>query len=195
MDHPQTFGGPRAGRAASPPSDGSPSTGYHPQHRRPQRRREDHPLRPPVGLPAGRRRPDPSVAGHDITDLPSYKRAIAGLGRSFQEARLFPGLTVAETVMVGLDVHLANRDVVSAAFGLPVARERAQRQDPCRRAHRAAGLDRSPAPHPVGAAHRHRSIVELACILAEQPTKPATSRCSAGTSRRSSKSSIRSTVT
>ena len=41
--------------------------------------------------------------GRDITDLPPHKRAIAELGRSFQEARLFPSLTVADAVRVPLE--------------------------------------------------------------------------------------------
>jgi len=39
--------------------------------------------------------------GHDVTDLPAYKRVLLGLGRTFQNVRLFSSLTVLENVMIG----------------------------------------------------------------------------------------------
>jgi len=42
------------------------------------------------------------LLGRDVTALPAFARARLGLGRSFQDARLFPGLTVAETIGVAL---------------------------------------------------------------------------------------------
>ncbi|MHB1446188.1 MAG: MFS transporter [Acidimicrobiales bacterium] len=57
--------------------------------------------------------------GRDVTDSSPHLRALAGLGRSFQDARLFPSLTVAENIAVGLERHLDVRDPVAAALGLP----------------------------------------------------------------------------
>lgn len=45
------------------------------------------------------------------------------MGRSFQSARLFPALTVRETVAVASDRHLDVRDPLSSVFALPVARD------------------------------------------------------------------------
>jgi ABC-type branched-subunit amino acid transport system ATPase component len=42
------------------------------------------------------------VGGHEVKDLAPEVRAGYGLGRSYQDARLFPGLTVAESVQVAL---------------------------------------------------------------------------------------------
>lgn len=42
-----------------------------------------------------------SLAGRDISRLPSYRRAHLGLGRAFQVVQPFPEMTVDENVMVG----------------------------------------------------------------------------------------------
>ena len=59
--------------------------------------------------------------GHDVTELSAPARARRGLGRVFQDARLFPSLTVAETLAVTLDRHVDVRDPVSNIFGLGAA--------------------------------------------------------------------------
>ncbi|MDQ2648161.1 MAG: ATP-binding cassette domain-containing protein [Actinomycetota bacterium] len=61
--------------------------------------------------------------GDDITDLKPHERAARGLGRSFQEARLFPSLTTAETLAVARERHLLSRSLVAAALGQPVAQQ------------------------------------------------------------------------
>ncbi|MDE0802490.1 MAG: ATP-binding cassette domain-containing protein, partial [Acidimicrobiales bacterium] len=63
------------------------------------------------------------IRGLDVTDWLPHERAVAGLGRSFQDARLYPSLTVAETISVARERHLANRDIVAAALGLPASYE------------------------------------------------------------------------
>jgi len=49
-----------------------------------------------------------SFAGEDITKLPPYKIARRGLGRTFQNIKLFGSLTVLENLMVGA-MHRNNR--------------------------------------------------------------------------------------
>ncbi|HET7310004.1 MAG TPA: ATP-binding cassette domain-containing protein [Mycobacteriales bacterium] len=71
----------------------------------------------------------PTQRGHifvgqaDVTDWPAERRAAVGLGRSFQDARIFPSLTVAENIALGLERHIEVRDHVSALFGTPAIRE------------------------------------------------------------------------
>ncbi len=61
--------------------------------------------------------------GGDVTDQPSWLRARAGLGRSFQDARLYPSLTVEETIAVALERHVDSKDMLAAAFWLPATEE------------------------------------------------------------------------
>jgi ABC-type branched-subunit amino acid transport system ATPase component len=62
------------------------------------------------------------VFGEEVVDLPPEYRAAFGMARSFQNASLFPGLTVAETMQVAL--ASANRvGVVSSILSAPWARD------------------------------------------------------------------------
>ena len=55
----------------------------------------------------------------DVTDWSPDKRAAFGLGRSFQDARIFSSLTVSENIALGLERHIAVRDHLSPLLGLP----------------------------------------------------------------------------
>jgi branched-chain amino acid transport system ATP-binding protein len=57
------------------------------------------------------------VAGEDLTELDPPGRAERGLGRMFQDARLFPSLTVAETLAVALERHVEVREPVAVPCG------------------------------------------------------------------------------
>jgi branched-chain amino acid transport system ATP-binding protein len=59
----------------------------------------------------------------DITSWSPDRRAMLGLGRSFQDARIFPTLTVAENIAIGLDRHIEVRDHVAALLNLPAVQE------------------------------------------------------------------------
>lgn len=50
------------------------------------------------------------LAGNDVTQTPAARRARLGLGRVFQDARLFPSLTVAEAVATAAERHVAVAD-------------------------------------------------------------------------------------
>jgi branched-chain amino acid transport system ATP-binding protein len=59
------------------------------------------------------------LEGQDITAWGPDRRARAGLGRSFQDARIFPSLTVVENLALALERHLDVRDSLACALGLP----------------------------------------------------------------------------
>ncbi|HVL80093.1 MAG TPA: MFS transporter [Actinomycetota bacterium] len=62
------------------------------------------------------------LQGLDVTEWGADRRALAGLGRSFQDARIFPTMTVAENLAMSLERHLEVRDHLAAALGLPDVR-------------------------------------------------------------------------
>ena len=59
------------------------------------------------------------LGGSDLAGRSASDRARRGLGRTFQGGRLFPGLTVAETLAVSLDRTVDVRDPLNAALRLP----------------------------------------------------------------------------
>jgi branched-chain amino acid transport system ATP-binding protein len=77
-------------------------------------------------LVSGFLRPD---GGHivfrddDITRWSADRRGRAGMGRSFQDARIFPSMTVVENIAVALERHLEVRDPLAAVLSLPASVE------------------------------------------------------------------------
>jgi ABC-type branched-subunit amino acid transport system ATPase component len=59
------------------------------------------------------------IGGLEITNLPPHRRAAAGLGRSFQDARLFHSMTVLETLRVASELRMKAAGVATALFKLP----------------------------------------------------------------------------
>lgn len=90
-------------------------------------------------LITGATRPDRGrvlLDGRDITSLPSHRRAILGIGRSFQDVRLFSGMTVSENVEVYAQPPSATSTLLP--FGLP---RRTNRRDRAARSRSATVLE------------------------------------------------------
>jgi branched-chain amino acid transport system ATP-binding protein len=56
--------------------------------------------------------------GRDITTMSPARRAAVGLGRVFQDSRLFPGMTVAEVLRTSLERVVPVRDALACALRL-----------------------------------------------------------------------------
>jgi ABC-type branched-subunit amino acid transport system ATPase component/MFS family permease len=107
----------------------------------------------------------------DITRLNAAARARLGLGRSFQDGRLFPALTVAETVAVALERRVEVRDPIAAALHLPsVADSELHIHARVEQLLELLGItdfrDKLTRELSTGS----RRIVDLACVLAHEPT-------------------------
>ncbi|GAA0626349.1 hypothetical protein GCM10009547_32250 [Sporichthya brevicatena] len=108
--------------------------------------------------------------GSDVTDLTPQARAHLGLGRSFQDAKLFPGLTVTETIAVSCERWVTSREPLAAALRLPASLlseiDVAERVD---RIITLLGLgvfqDRFASELSTGS----RRLVEFGCLLAQEP--------------------------
>lgn len=104
--------------------------------------------------------------GDDITDLSPHERARRGMGRVFQDARLFGDLTVRETVQVALE-HEHRAELVPSLLGLGPSR-RGERHKRARADEVIAMLnldgyaDTSIGDLSTGT----RRVVELACQIA-----------------------------
>jgi len=109
--------------------------------------------------------------GQDISDWPAHRRAAAGLGRSFQSARLWPGLTVQETLAVAVAPRVPSPGALAALLCLPTV-ARAER-----RVGRAVdevieqlGLDDYRDQLTADLSTGTRRLVELAVLVALQPS-------------------------
>jgi ABC-type branched-subunit amino acid transport system ATPase component len=108
--------------------------------------------------------------GEDITDLGPDQRVGHGLLRSFQDARLFPALTVRENLLVALERHLDSRSAAAAALHLPNVRSSERKA--------AARVERLVELFALGASKDkfvrelstgQRRIVDMACMVAAEP--------------------------
>ena len=111
-----------------------------------------------------------NLRGIDITKWAPHERAIGASGRSFQDALLFPSLTVAETIAVARERHLASRDMVAAAFQLPASYESELAVwNKVDELIQLMGLGAFREKLTGELSTGSRRIVDLACILAQEP--------------------------
>lgn len=110
------------------------------------------------------------IAGHDVTASSPNARAAAGLGRSFQDARLFPELTVRETLAVSLERWISTKSALAAAMYLPPVFDSEQairaRVDELIQ---VLGLGDYERKFVRELSTGTRRIVDLACLVAHRP--------------------------
>jgi ABC-type branched-subunit amino acid transport system ATPase component len=110
------------------------------------------------------------MGDRDITGLPPAERSRVGLGRSFQDAKLFPSLTVAETLACALERKIRTQGPISTVLGLPWVwtAEKAitkRVEELIDLLHLGAFHDKFISELSTGS----RRIVDLACVLAHEP--------------------------
>jgi len=107
-----------------------------------------------------------SFDGDDVSSFGPEARARLGLIRSFQDAALFPTMTVTDTVMLALE-RVAPTSFVGSALGLP-GTEKAKRSH-TRDVIAFMGLDEYRDKQTQELSTGTRRITELACLVALQP--------------------------
>ncbi len=112
-----------------------------------------------------------AVDGHDVSNMSPTQRARKGLGRSFQDARLFGSLTVFETLSCAFERHMSRSDPVSAALGLPWVRKGERRiRERVEEIIELMGLTSFTDKFVNELSTGSRRVVDLACVIAHEPT-------------------------
>ena len=125
------------------------------------------------------------LQGRDITNLGASDRAGAGLGRSFQDARLFPDMTVRETLAVALERWVKSRSALSAALRLPAVYDDEERT--ALRVHELIelmNLGDYQNSFVRELSTGTRRVVDLACIAAHRPVMVLLDEPSSGIAQR-----------
>ncbi|MFZ6004544.1 MAG: MFS transporter [Actinomycetota bacterium] len=108
--------------------------------------------------------------GVDISGRSPDGRARLGLGRSFQDGRLFPALTVAETIAVACEGEVEVRDPLAAALHLPsVVDSEDKVRDRVEELVELLGLGAFAHKYVRELSTGSRRVVDLACVLAHKP--------------------------
>ena len=125
------------------------------------------------------------LGAEDITGCSVAERAWRGLGRSFQDARLFPALTVEEAIAVALERWVDVRDPLNPALRLPAAFDSEehvrQRVDELIELFGIEGF-RSRFVRELSTGSRR--VVDLACVAAHRPTVVLLDEPSSGIAQR-----------
>ncbi len=110
------------------------------------------------------------LAGVDVTGASPDARARAGLGRSFQSARLFPALTVRENVAVALERKAVRNPLLAAVFAPQVRSSERRISRQVDRLVDLMGLDAYADATLAELSTGSRRAVDVACILASEPS-------------------------
>jgi ABC-type branched-subunit amino acid transport system ATPase component len=111
------------------------------------------------------------IAGRDVSQASPAERSALGLARSFQDARLFPALSVVENVLLALHRHAGMETTAAlAALRLPQSRKaeaklRARAEVVLESVGLIDDADKVPAELSTGM----RRVLDLGCLMAAQP--------------------------
>ena len=125
------------------------------------------------------------VGDREVTALAPHQRAASGLGRSFQDARLFHTMSVLDTLKVASELRMKHADTLSSLLSLP----------PSRSAERGASRLAAQLIEVMGLGPYRdklirelstgtRRIVDLACVLIQRPSVVLLDEPSSGIAQR-----------
>jgi len=127
------------------------------------------------------------LSGRDITGLSPAERAGLGLGRVFQNVRLFPSLSVEDALAVAMERSIPVRDPLADALGLAAAaRSEASIRARVDELVMEMGLGRFRDRFVSELSTGTRRVVELACALAHEPSVLLLDEPTAGIAQRES---------
>src|SRR6184192_2443390 len=107
--------------------------------------------------------------GHDVTDKPPHAITKAGIGRTFQNIRLFPQMTALENVLVGMHSRLKG-GILGSIFGMPrVRREEREAREKARELLRFSGLRGVDEELAESLSYGDQRRLEVARALATEP--------------------------
>ena len=134
--------------------------------------------------------------GIDITDKPPHAITKLGVGRTFQNIRLFPQMTALENVLVGMHSRLKG-GILGSIFGLPqVRREEREAEETARELLAFSGLRSVDDELAESLSYGDQRRLEVARALCSSPTTSASSSaaCSPSTTSTSRSRSARSSA-
>ncbi len=124
------------------------------------------------------------LLGQEVAKLPAHMRARAGLGRTFQAARLFPELTVRETVQLALEARGATSFWGSTLWLPPAIKAERLKRVQAAELIDFLGLGRYADRFIAELSTGTRRIVELASVLAVAPRVICLDEPTAGVAQR-----------
>jgi branched-chain amino acid transport system ATP-binding protein len=131
------------------------------------------------------------LRGRDVTTMSAAERAALGLGRTFQDLRLIPSMTVAEVLALAHERHVEVREPVASVLGVAAALRSeaavAQRVDEL-----MATFNLEPFRNSFinELSTGSRRVVELACAYAHEPSVLILDEPSSGLAQREAEAMV-----
>ncbi len=125
--------------------------------------------------------------GNDVTRLSAHMRARRGLGRVFQDAQLFPSMTVSEVLSIALERHVEVKDPIASMLGLDAVTQSEEKiEDRVEELLEEMGLNRYRSAFVTELSTGTRRVLDLACSMAHRPRVLLLDEPSAGIAQRES---------
>ena len=125
------------------------------------------------------------VGEEDVTHRAPHERAAAGLGRSFQDARLFHSMTVLDTLRIASELTIRHADSLASLLSLPQSRRAEKRATQAAlNLVEAMGLGAYRDKLVKELSTGTRRIVDIACVVIQRPAVVMLDEPSSGIAQR-----------